>query len=90
MPASSLVNQNVTAGIPDFDFPVTFTVTSFKVKVSGKMTTTITGSSLSGAAGLFKNLRAGDAVNIYDIKTVINGLGSYIPPPATSVAIDVN
>ncbi len=33
MPASSIANQTVGAGIPDFDFPVTFEVTGFKFKV---------------------------------------------------------
>ncbi len=88
MPATSLVNQIVSAAIPDFDFPVTFTVTSFKVKVPGRATMLVQGNSMSGAAGLFKNLRAGDAVNVFDINTTVNGLNQIVPP-ASPVAIDV-
>ncbi|WP_313717200.1 type IX secretion system motor protein PorM/GldM, partial [Kaistella carnis] len=36
MPASSIPNQRVTADMPDFDFPVSFTVNSFMFKVPGK------------------------------------------------------
>jgi hypothetical protein len=54
MPASSIANQTVSAAIPEFDFPVTFTVTGFKFKVPGKAAMFVNGSSLSSVAGLTK------------------------------------
>ncbi|NPA08560.1 MAG: gliding motility protein GldM, partial [Chlorobi bacterium] len=68
MPATSVPNQSVQAAIPDFDFPVSFNVTGFMVKVPGRAGLLISGNTLSEAAGLTKNLRSGDVVYIYDIK----------------------
>ncbi len=73
MPASSLPNQTVSATIPDFDFPVSFTVTGFKVKVTGQPTTAVSGSSLRGAAGALSKAKAGDQVLIFDISAVPSG-----------------
>ena len=36
MPATSVPNQTVQAAIPDFDFPVSFTVNQFMVKIPGR------------------------------------------------------
>ncbi|MDR1876668.1 MAG: gliding motility protein GldM [Flavobacteriaceae bacterium] len=74
MPASSLPNQTVGAGIPDFEFPVSFSVTGFKVKVTGQPTTTVSGSSLRAAAGALSKARAGDQVLIFDISAVASGI----------------
>jgi hypothetical protein len=68
MPASSIANQTISAAIPEFDFPVTFTVTGFKFKVPGKAAMFVNGSSLSSVAGLTKNLRSGDIVYIAEFK----------------------
>jgi gliding motility-associated protein GldM len=88
MPASSVKNQMVTATIPDFDFPVTFTVNSFKVKVPGKPTTVINGSSLSSLGASTDKLRAGDAVFIYDIQATAVGLSTPLKN-ISSVLINV-
>lgn len=74
MPASSIQNQTVQAAIPDFDFPVSFTVTEFMVRVPGKAAMLVKGNSLSDAAGLLKNVRAGDDVSIIEIKATAQGL----------------
>ncbi|MDR2123284.1 MAG: gliding motility protein GldM [Flavobacteriaceae bacterium] len=74
IPASSLPNQTVSAGIPDFEFPVSFSVTGFKVKVTGQPTTTVSGSSLRAAAGALAKARAGDQVLIFDISAVASGI----------------
>src|SRR5690606_25603893 len=47
MPASSIPNQRVTADMPDFDFPVSFTVNSFMFKVPGRAAMQVSGNSLS-------------------------------------------
>lgn len=84
MPASAIANQRVNAAMPDFDFPVSFTVNSFKFKAPGKAAMSISGSSLGGVASLTKNLRAGDVVYVFDIEATATGLGNQrlknIPP----------
>jgi hypothetical protein len=68
MPAPSISKQTLTATLPDFDFPVSFDVVSFKVKVSGKPVMPINGSSLGQVESLTKGLRSGDVVTIFDIR----------------------
>ena len=74
MPANSIQNQTVQAAIPDFDFPVSFTVTEFMVRVPGRAAMLVKGNSLSDAAGLLKNVRSGDDVAIIEIKATAQGL----------------
>ena len=89
MPATSVPNQSVQAAIPDFDFPVTFNVTGFMVKVPGRAGLLISGSSLDEAAGLTKNLRSGDVVYIYDIKATAVGLDGQIVKNITPIVINI-
>ncbi|KQR92664.1 gliding motility protein GldM [Chryseobacterium sp. Leaf180] len=89
MPASSIGNQIVTAALPDFDFPVSFTVNSFILKLPGRAGTMIQGNSLSSAEGLIKNLRPGDVVQIYDIKVTATGLGNQMLKELSPVTINV-
>lgn len=74
MPATSIQNQSVQAAIPDFDFPVSFNVTQFMVRVPGKAAMLVKGNSLEPAAGLLKNVRPGDIVSIIEIKATATGL----------------
>ncbi|MFC6268200.1 type IX secretion system motor protein PorM/GldM [Frigoriflavimonas asaccharolytica] len=74
VPASSIKNQIVTATIPDFDFPVTFTVTGFKLKVAGRAATYVSGNSLQSLGAYTDGLRSGDNVLILDIEATANGL----------------
>lgn len=74
MPAQSIQNQTVQAAIPDFDFPVSFTVTEFMVRVPGRAAMLVKGNSLQDAAGLLKNVRSGDDVSIIEIKATAQGL----------------
>lgn len=89
MPASSIPNQIVTAALPDFDFPVSFTVNSFILKLPGRAGTMIQGSSLSSAEGLIRNLRVGDVVYIYDIQATATGLGNQRLKEISPVVINV-
>ncbi|WP_292009024.1 GldM family protein [Chryseobacterium sp.] len=89
MPATSVPNQSVQAAIPDFDFPVSFNVTGFMVKVPGRAGLLISGSSLSEAAGLTRNLRAGDVVYIYDIKATATGLDGQIVKNISPIVINI-
>lgn len=89
LPATSVENQQLQAVIPDFDFPVSFNVTSFMVRVPGRASMQVQGNSLQGAAGMFRNLRAGDGVYIFDIKATATGLGNTIVPNISPVLINV-
>lgn len=89
MPANSISKQTLTATLPDFDFPVTFDVVSFKVKVSGKAVMPINGSSLGQVEGLTKGLRSGDVVTIFDIQARANGLNGVVLPNIGNVIINV-
>lgn len=86
---SSLGRLQVEATIPDFEFPVTFEVTSFKVKVPGQRTVQVNGKSLAGAGRVIDQVKAGDAVNIFDIEAKASGLGDVRIPNIAPVVIDV-
>ncbi|MCW3162391.1 type IX secretion system motor protein PorM/GldM [Chryseobacterium oryctis] len=89
IPATSIPNQTVQAAIPDFDFPVSFTVNQFMVKIPGRAALLIKGSSLDEAAGLVKNLRTGDVVYVFDIKATATGLGNQTLKNISPVVINV-
>ena len=89
MPASSVVNQNLTATIPDFDFPVSFNVTSFKIRVPGRAALLVNGSSLREVEGLTRNLRPGDGVYIFDIQATATGLGNQRLKTISPVLINI-
>ncbi|WKS95843.1 gliding motility protein GldM [Riemerella columbina] len=89
MPASSIKNQTVSAAIPDFEFPVSFTVTGFRVKVPGKAAAFVSGNNLSSIAGQTANLRAGDVVYVYDIQATASGLGGQMLKNISPVVINV-
>lgn len=89
MPASSIPNQRVTADMPDFDFPVSFTVNSFMFKVPGKAAMLINGSSLSSVGNLTKNLRNGDIAYVFNIQATATGLGGQRLKNIGNVIINV-
>lgn len=89
LPVSSIPNQLVTAAIPDFDFPVTFNVTSFLLKVPGRGAIPITGNDLSAAQAAVRNLRPGDVVYLYNIKYTAAGLNVAPGREASTVVINV-
>lgn len=89
MPASSIPNQHVSVAMPDFDFPVSFTVNSFMFKVPGRAAMLVNGNSMSSVAALSKNLRAGDIAAVFNIQATATGLGGQalkqIPPVIINV-----
>ncbi|QOW11702.1 gliding motility protein GldM [Kaistella flava (ex Peng et al. 2021)] len=89
MPASSIPNQKVSVVMPDFDFPVSFTVNSFMFRVPGKAAMLVNGNSLSSVGNLSKGLRAGDIAYVFNIKATATGLGDQalkqIPPVVINV-----
>ncbi len=89
IPASSIANQNVSVDMPDFDWPVSFTVKSFMFKVPGRAAMTVSGSSLSGVAALTKNLKSGDIAYVYNIQASANGIGGQQLKKIPAVVINV-
>lgn len=89
MPASSIANQIVSAALPDFDFPVSFNVTSFLVKIPGRAAIPVTGNSLAPVAAAVNNLKAGDVVAIYGIKYTAQGIPVAAGREASAVVINV-
>ena len=89
MPASSIPNQTISAAIPEFDFPVTFTVTSFKFKVPGRAAMLVNGSSMSSVASMVKGLRSGDIVSVADIQATATGLGGQTLKKISPIVINV-
>ncbi|WP_027377657.1 type IX secretion system motor protein PorM/GldM [Kaistella palustris] len=89
MPASSIPNQHVTADMPDFDFPVSFTVNSFMFKVPGKAAMLVNGNSLGAVSNLTKGLRAGDIAYVFNIQATASGLGNQQLKNIGNVIINV-
>jgi len=89
LPTSSIPNQQVTVDMPDFDFPVSFTVNSFMFKVPGKAAMQVNGSSMRSVENLVKNLRNGDIAYVFNIQASASGLGGQtlkqIPPVVINV-----
>ncbi|MCT6868910.1 gliding motility protein GldM [Apibacter sp.] len=81
MPGSSVPNQTVSAAIPDFEFPVTFNVTGFKLKRPGAAARPYSGNSLRAAADYLKGLKSGDQVLIFDIAATASGISQQSISP---------
>ncbi len=89
MPASSIPNQTVSVAMPDFDWPVHFSVNSFMFKVPGKAAMTVSGDKLSGVANLVKGLRAGDIAYVYNINASASGIGNQQLKKIPAIVINV-
>lgn len=85
IPANGLAGQTVRVDWPDFLFDVKGQVTSFKVKVPGQPTATVSGDKMSGAAGALSKAKKGDVVGVFDIKYTSSAGGGE----ASSVTIEV-
>ena len=71
IPKSSLEISSVGAVLEDFDFDITLKTVSFKFKVPGQPTISINGSRLdSRAKSALRRAKAGQSVQIFDIKVV--------------------
>ncbi|NLN33261.1 MAG: gliding motility protein GldM [Flavobacteriaceae bacterium] len=85
IPANGLAAQTVRVDWPDFLFDVKGQVTSFKVKVPGQPTVSVTGDKMSAAAGALSRAKSGDVVGVFDI----NYSSSAGNGQASSVTIEV-
>ncbi|TDX82864.1 GldM family protein [Epilithonimonas xixisoli] len=89
MPANMISKQTLTATLKDFDFPVSFNVVSFKVKVPGKAVMSVNGNSLAPVESLTKGLRSGDNIAIFDVQATAQGLSGVVLPNIGGVVISV-
>lgn len=87
MPANMISKQTLTATLKDFDFPVSFNVVSFKVKVPGKAVMSVNGNSLAPVEALTKGLRSGDNIAIFDVQATAQGLSGVVLPNISGVVI---
>jgi len=78
LPRSNLEIASIGAKLFDFDFELPIQVTSFKIKVPGQPTVSVSGTKLnSQAKSALRKARRGDGIQIFDIKAQIRGNASY-------------
>lgn len=85
VPANGLAAQTVRVDWPDFLFDLTANVNSFKVKVPGQPTASVTGNKMSAAAGVLSKARKGDAVFVFDIKYSSGAISGEASPVTIEV-----
>ncbi len=74
MPKSSIQQLTVQAGLPDFLFDLKFSVSSFKVKVTGQPTVVVSGSRMNARAKqAISKARRNQEITIYDVKASVIG-----------------
>lgn len=90
MPKSSLVKTTVRVELPDFLFDLKFNVKSFKVKVPGKATITVSGSKMNAQAqSAINGARVGDVIAIFDVKSSLVGVSGVQVKDASAVSIEI-
>lgn len=91
MTKASLEKTTVRVELPDFLFDLDFKVQSFKIKVPGQATMTITGNKLNAQAqSAVKRARVGDMITIFDVKSSIQGISTTLKVPnAMPVNIEI-
>lgn len=85
VPANGLASQTIRVDWPDFLFDLTANVNSFKVKVPGQPTASVTGNKMSAAAGVLSKARKGDAVFVFDIKYSSGSISGEASPVTIEV-----
>ena len=89
-PKSSLEVSTVGAKLVDFDFEVGLSVVGFNLKVSGQPTVVVQGSKLNAACkAVLSRASKGDQVTISEIKTKLDGAGSYMLPRTAPVIYEI-
>ncbi|MCF6278739.1 MAG: gliding motility protein GldM [Flavobacteriaceae bacterium] len=90
MPKSSLVKTTVRVELPDFLFDLKFKIKSFKVKVPGKATITVSGSKMNGQAqSAINGSRVGDIIAIFDVKSSLVGVSGVNVKDASAVSVEI-
>jgi len=90
MPKANLEKSTVGANLPDFDFDLSLTTTSFLIKVPGQSTVSVKGNKMdSRALKAIKKAKRGDVITIFDIKSALKGNSTYKIKPASAVSIEI-
>ncbi|GGW72065.1 gliding motility protein GldM [Winogradskyella epiphytica] len=91
LPKRNLEIGTVGAKLDDFVFDLPIYVTSFKVKVPGQPTVSVTGTKMNAQAkAAIGRARAGDVISIFDIKAKIQGNTSYNLKGVAPIAVEVS
>ncbi len=78
MTKSGLEKSSIGAILPDFDFDIKLKVTSFKFKVEGQPTVSVSGGRLnSRAKGVLRKAKRGSSVQVIDIKAKLTTNAKY-------------
>lgn len=90
LPRTNLEIATITAVLNDFDFELPITVTSFKVKVPGQPSVTVTGNKMNEQAkAQIRKASRGDGIQIFEIKAQIVGNSSYKLPTVSGVYVEI-
>ncbi|WP_062054373.1 gliding motility protein GldM [Aquimarina longa] len=90
MARNALGISSVGAILPDFEFDIKLKVTSFKFKVEGQPTATVSGGRLnSKAKSALKRAKRGSAVQIFDIKAQLATNSGYKLKKISPVIIEL-
>lgn len=90
MPKANLAAMPVEAGNEDFDFDLSYNVTSFKVSVPGQASIQVQGNRMNDQAkAAIGRARKGDIVQIFDVKANISGASGYTPKPPAPISIEI-
>lgn len=87
---NDLSSSTVRVVFPDFVFDVKTTVLSFELYVPGSPAIIVQGDRFNGQAlAAINKAKRGDVIVIANIKTKIEGAGTYIPKGSTSFAWEI-
>jgi len=90
MSKASLAKTTVRVELPDFLFDLKFKIKSFKVKVPGKGTISVSGSRMNAQAqSAIKGARVGDVIAIFDVKSSLIGVSGVNVKNATAVSVEI-
>jgi gliding motility-associated protein GldM len=90
MPKTSLESSTVGAELLDFDFDLKLRTTGFTIKVPGQSAVVVNGDRMNDQAQkAIAKAKRGDVINIFDIKSYIEGNTTYKIKPASPVSIEI-
>lgn len=89
-PKSNLEIATIGAKLVDFDFEVGLNVVGFNLKVTGQPTVVVSGNRLNAQCkAVLSKAGRGDQVTISEIKTKLEGAGSYLLPRTAPVIFEI-
>ena len=90
LPKRNVEVGTVGAKLDDFVFDLPIETTSFKIKVPGQPTVSVSGTKMNAQArGAINRARRGDNITIFDIKARIKGNTSYRLKNVSPVVVEV-